>query len=170
MRPVRLLRGATFAVLLAASAVGVAACDGKEAKTANVKAGPMPEGESWTGVYYNPVFGYLHLIEEGSNIIGKWKRTDQSHWGSLEGTFQGNVLHYKWKEHQVGMVGASATTQGKGYFVYAMDKENHATLDGQFGFKDEETGSEWHNVKQAKMAPDLKSIGGDAEGVAPGGF
>ena len=42
--------------------------------------------------------------------------------------------------------------------------------DGQFGLNDDETGSDWHSVKQARMAPDLKSIGGDSEGIKPGGF
>ena len=113
----------------------------------------MPEGESWTGVYFHPVYGYLHMVEEGSNVVGRWKRADQSKWGELSGTKGGNVLHYTWKEHTVGMIGASATTKGKGYFQYKMDKEDRPVLDGQFGLNDDETGSDWHNVKQARMQP-----------------
>jgi hypothetical protein len=151
-----------------ASAVAVGCGTDSEPKTAKVAPGPMPEGEQWTGVYFHPQFGYLHLQEEGSNVVGRWKRTDHSHWGELSGTASGNLLHYTWKEHKIGMVGASATTHGKGFFLYKMNKENIGELDGQFGLNDSEVGSNWKNVKQVRMPPDLKSIGGDSEGVTPG--
>lgn len=159
---------ATFVVLSASAAVLAGCGEAPAAKTANVQQGPMPEGESWNGVYFHPVYGYLHLTEQGPNIVGRWKRADQSQWGELSGPVTGNVLHYTWKEHKIGLVGAAATSHGKGYFVYKMDKEGHPVLDGEFGLNDEEVGSDWHCVKQARMAPDLKSIGGDSEGAASG--
>ncbi len=169
MNPLSTLRRAAFVTALSLAAVGLAGCgDGNDPKTAKVASGPMPEGETWTGVYFHPVFGYLHMQEEGSNVVARWKRTDHSHWGELSGTVTGNVLHYTWKEHKIGMVGASALTKGKGYFVYKLNKENIGELDGEFGLNDSEVGSSWKNVKQVRMPPDLKSIGGDAEGVAPG--
>ena len=162
---------ALFLLTTAPCAVLVTGCgDGKEVKSAKVASGPMPEGETWTGVYFHPVYGYLHLQEEGSNIVGRWKRTDQSKWGELSGARVGNVVHYSWKEHTVGMVGASAITHGKGYFQYKMDAETRPVLDGQFGLNADETGSDWHNVKQSRMPVDIKSIGGDSEGIKPGGF
>jgi hypothetical protein len=166
------LRATSLAVLLASSTLGLAACsDTPEPKTANVKSGAMPEGESWTGVYFHPVFGYLHMQEEGSNVVGRWKRTDHSHWGELSGTTSGNLLHYTWKEHKIGMVGASATTHGRGYFVYPKtDDMEQAQLKGEYGLGRDETGSEWNMVKQARMQPDLKSIGGDTGGSAPVSF
>ena len=152
-----------------ACAVALAACgDGTgSAKSANIPAGEMPSGESWAGVYFHPVFGYLHMMEEGSNVVGRWKRTDQSAWGEMSGTKSGNVLHYTWKEHKIGLVGPAATSEGKGYFVYKMGKEGIAELDGQFGLGGDEVGSDWHNVKQVRMQPDLKSISGDTGGLAP---
>lgn len=174
MSPARLLGHSTFALFVSTAIIGLVAAtgcgDGNQAKTAKVASGPMPEGESWQGVYFHPVYGYLHLIEEGSNVVGRWKRADQSKWGELSGTKGGNVVHYTWKEHTIGMVGASATTRGKGYFHYQMDQEGRPILEGQFGLNDDETGSDWHNVKQARMQPDLKSIGGDSEGIKPSGF
>jgi len=153
----------------ASAAICIVGCgSSSDPKTAKVSSGPMPEGETWTGVYYHSVFGYLHMQEEGANVVGRWKRADQSHWGELSGTTTGNVLHYTWKEHKIGMVGASATTKGKGYFVYTVNKENVGEIDGEFGLNDSEVGSNWKNVKQVRMTPDLKSIGGDAEGVTPG--
>lgn len=168
---VRIATALVFSVAALAAPAMLAGCgDGQEAKHAKVASGPMPEGETWTGVYFHPVYGYLHMVEEGDSIVGRWKRADQSKWGELSGKKTGNVVHYTWKEHTVGMVGASATTMGKGYFQYKMDKEDRPVLDGQFGLKDDEVGSDWHNVKQARMTPDLKSIGGDSEGIKPGGF
>jgi hypothetical protein len=171
---VRLLRTSTALVFLTTAttaSVLVAGCgDGKEAKVAKVASGPMPEGETWTGVYFHPTYGYLHMQEEGSNVVGRWKWANQSKWGELSGTTVGNVLHYTWREHTIGLVGAAATTHGKGYFQYKMDKENRPVLDGQYGLNNDETGIDWHSVKQARMPVDIKSIGGDSEGIKPGGF
>ena len=165
------VRAALVLTIVGTVSIVSAGCDGgQEVKHAKVASGPMPEGESWSGVYFHPVYGYLHMVEEGSNVVGRWKRADQSKWGELSGTKGGNVFHYTWKEHTVGMIGASATTKGKGYFQYKMDKEDRPVLDGQFGLGDDEAGSDWHSVKQARMQPDLKSIGGDSEGIKPGGF
>lgn len=157
-----------LAACLASSAVVVGCSDSSAPKTANVASGPMPDGEQWSGVYFHPVFGYLHLQETGPSVVGRWKRTDHSYWGELSGTTNGNVFHYTWKEHRIGMVGASATTQGKGYFVYKVNKEGIGELDGEFGMGESEVGSAWKNVKQLRMPPDIKSIGGDSEGVTPG--
>lgn len=171
MRLPTLFRSVVLTASVALAAPLFVGCSGgPDTKTAKVVSGPMPEGESWTGVYFHPVYGYLHLVEEGSNIVGKWKRSDQSHWGRMSGTVQGNLFRYTWEEHKVGMIGAASKTKGKGYFVYKLDGEGRPILDGQFGLNSDETGSDWHSTKQARMAPDLKSIGGDSEGVRPGGF
>lgn len=165
-----LIRTACLVATLAFSVALVPGCGdggGGEAKHANIAQGPMPEGETWTGVYFHPVYGYLHLVEEGSNVVGKWKRADQSKWGELSGTHTGNVLRFTWKEHTIGLVGAGGESQGKGYFVYKMPKDGKIPeLDGQYGINNDETGSDWHNVKQQRMTPDLKSINGDTGGLA----
>ncbi len=146
-----------------------AACGGGSApKTAQVTAGEMPEGESWTGVYFHPLFGYLHLVEEGDTVAGRWKRADGSAWGELTGTKTGNLYHYTWTEHKVGLVGPSANSTGKGYFVYKPGKEKGvAELDGQYGLNGDEVGSDWHCIKQQRMQSDPKSINGDTGGMAP---
>ena len=155
-------------VLLLASLV---ACgDGGGAKTAKVAAGPMPEGESWSGVYFNEIYGYLHVQEEGTNVVGKWKTKTGDRCGTLSGTFKGNLLHFTWKEHTIGMVGAAADKKGRGYFVYKMDDENRPQLKGEFGLNDEEVGSRWDSMKQPRLSPDLKSIDCAPEGVSPSAF
>jgi hypothetical protein len=155
---------------LAVPSATLLGCGGPSAMTATIKPGDMPEGESWTGVYFHPVYGYLHLIEQDTNVIGKWKRADQSSWGELSGTKVGNVLHFQWKEHKYGLVGAAAESHGKGVFVFKEGPNNKIPeLDGQFGLNDDEVGSEWHNIKQMNMKPDLPSISGDLGGTAPAG-
>src|SRR5450432_2351481 len=104
------MRNVLYSVVCAVG-LAVAACGSEGGvKTANIPAGEMPTGETWAGVYYHPVFGYLHMMEEGSNVIARWKRTDQSAWGEMSGTKSGNVLHYAWKEHKIGLVGPAATS------------------------------------------------------------
>jgi hypothetical protein len=161
----------TFATLtLLALPVSMSACGaGSGARATNIKPGPMPEGETWTGVYFHPVFGYLHVIEEDSSITGKWKRADQSAWGELSGSKDGNVVHFQWKEHKYGLVGPAAEQHGKGVFVYKIGENKIGELDGVYGLNDDEVGSEWHNIKQQNLKPDLGSINGDLGGTAPPG-
>lgn len=168
MNLVRTLRVVVASGFVASASLTAIGCGGGgDAKHAKIAPGEMPEGEQWRGVYFHPVYGYLHVEEEGNNIVGRWKRTDHTYWGEMSGVAKGNVVHYQWKEHRIGMVGASATTKGKGYFVYTKNADGIAEIKGEFGMNDSELGSAWNNVKQARMEPDLKSIGGDAEGVTP---
>lgn len=153
-----------------ASATLIGCGGGSDAKVATIKAGEMPANETWDGVYYHPVYGYLHLKTEGSNVVGAWRRSNQSSWGELSGTVTGNVIHFQWKEYKIGLVGAAAESHGRGVFVYKTGKEpGIAELDGQFGLNEDESGSDWHNVKQQRMLPDLKSVRGDSSGTGPTG-
>ena len=147
---------------LASASVSLVACGGPPPNQANIKPDNMPEGETWSGVYFHPVYGYLHMVQNDNNVVGKWKRADQSAWGELSGVATGNVVHFTWKEHKYGLVGPAAESKGKGYFVYKMGAEKIAELDGQFGIDNDETGADWHNIKQIRMTPDLKSIKGDS--------
>lgn len=154
-----------------AAATSLVGCKGKNADSAvdAPKAGEMPAGESWQGVYFHPIFGHLHLVEQGTNIVGRWKRADQSAWGELEGTVEGNLIRYKWVEHKIGLVGASASSKGKGWFKYlpAKEEKGSAELDGKFGLDDGEPDADWHCVKQQRVSPDLESVNGDTGGLAP---
>jgi hypothetical protein len=167
----RVLWGSAAVLSLTCMALGLPACGNSEgSRSAHVQAGDMPEGETWTGVYFHPVYGYLHLVEQDANVVGKWKRSDQSSWGELSGTKTGNVLRFTWKEHKYGLVGPSAEAHGKGVFVYKMNAEHIAEVDGQYGFDDAEVGGgDWHQIKQQRMTPDLNSITGDLGGTAPAG-
>ena len=160
------------------------ACNKTEGpKVATVKAGEMPVGGEWSGVYFDPFYGNLHLIVEGSTANGRWRKASGDSWGELAGEVDGNLLKYEWTEHRIGMVGASAQTTGKGYFVYKQAKvENDPDfIEGERGIGEDETGQKWKGIKQSNMVPDLDSVmpdeiegrgvtsGWDDEGKAKGG-
>ncbi|MET0595255.1 MAG: hypothetical protein ABW133_21325 [Polyangiaceae bacterium] len=162
-----------LAVLAIPFAIGgtlLTACGEKpEPKVANVKPGEMPQGASWNGVYFNPVFGHLHMVEAGGSVQGRWKKTDESAWGELTGEINGNLVKYEWTEHKAGMVGTNAASKGKGYFLYKRPEgaDVDDTLEGEYGLNDKEFGSKWDCVKQRRVTPDLKSIGGSQESGGP---
>jgi hypothetical protein len=164
-------RSWTYACLIgAALAVGVVGCGGSsQPKFAQVKAGEMPSGETWVGVYFNQEYGYLHMIDQDGSIVGRWRRTNGSFWGEMSGTAEGNVLHFTWKEHKVGGVGPSAESHGTGVFVYKMG-EAAGELKGQYALDDSNSVGGWDCVKQTNMKPDLNSVDGstnDNTGVTP---
>lgn len=167
MRTSRLLFIALTAMALSAPfASGCASSGSGNPKTAAVKPGNLPSGATWDGVYFNPIWGYLHIVSEGNSFKGKWQRTDKSAWGEMHGTLTGDVARFEFAEHKVGMVGPSATTKGRGYFRYDRPAGDNMDdrLKGEWGFDDSEVGGgEWDCIKQRNQAPDLNSIQGDNE-------
>ncbi|MBP9112345.1 MAG: hypothetical protein KBF88_06020 [Polyangiaceae bacterium] len=155
------------ALLLACSLFGagsLTACDGKPApKLAQVKVDDLPAGQEWMGVYHNQIYGDLHLVEQETSVVGRWKRKDGSAWGELSGTKRGNVVHFAWKEKKYGLGGMpGGSTQGKGYFRYKIGANDIPELEGEFGLENDEIGyGRWDCIKQKNIKPDLKSIGGD---------
>jgi hypothetical protein len=148
----------------------VAGCGGEQKPgTVIPKPGEMPEGGSWTGVFFNSQFGMLHMQETSEKIVGKWKTAEGSAWGELNGEVHGNVVRFEWTEHKIGLVGPSATSHGKGFFVYKRPTGENVddALDGEWGLNNAETGNKWDCVKQRNMKPDLASIGGQAEATSP---
>ena len=169
MRASGWLFGVGLAVAAASAGVATVGCASAPPKFGNIKTGEMPAGESWVGVYYNPVYGYLHMVEQDGNVVGRWKRTDSSHWGELTGTVEGNVMRFTWKEHQYGAIGPNSDVKGTGVFVYKT-AEAAPELDGQYALEDSDSVGAWHCVKQLNTKPDLNSISGDnpSEGPAVG--
>jgi hypothetical protein len=144
---------------------------GLNAKIASVKKGPMPDGGSWTGVYYSPLYGWLHLVEEGDLVTGRWIRPRRDRWGELSGESDGNVLKFDWKEYEYGLVGPNSNKSGKGYFVYSRPEGDNVDdrIAGEIGKGDDEVGAPWDGVKQRNQKPDLQSIGGASPSDIGGG-
>jgi hypothetical protein len=152
-----------MALAAASTSVALVGCAGNQAARFSIgqKSGEMPSGQNWEGVYYNPVYGYLHVVGNEGALTGRWKRTNASAWGELSGQAEGNVLHFTWTEHKYGEVGPASDAQGSGVFVYKVGENDVGELDGQYAVKDSDSVGEWHCVKQMNVKPDIKSINGD---------
>jgi hypothetical protein len=146
---------------LLATPVALSACGGSQKSTSTIpKAGDMPEGGEWTGVYFSPTYGNLHIVKEGADISGKWRTAEGDKWGEMHGEVNGNLFHFEWKETTIGMVGPSATTTGRGYFQYYRPPGDNVNdeLHGEWGLGTEETGVPWTAVKQRNVKPDPDSV------------
>ena len=159
--------------LTAPFALGAVACGpgADEPKHATVKAGEMPSGGEWQGVYFSPLYGYLHIVADGKAVNGGWRTAAGDAFGELHGETDGNLLRYEWKERRIGAVGADAVKKGKGYFVYMIPKAGEAhEVHGEWGLGESDAGSKWQAVKQKNMPPDLKAVQPDEyEGRVTGG-
>ena len=149
---------------LAFALSGVSGCAGStdepEVLKANVKAGDMPAGGDWTGVYYSPTYGHLHLIKSGNTASGAWRTASGDKFGELNGEVNGDLLRYEWTERTIGMVGPSSESHGKGYFKYIVppgDNVEHE-IKGEWGLNDSDAGNPWEAIKQRNMIPDPKSV------------
>jgi hypothetical protein len=160
-------RAILFSVALALAACGRA----KPAKTAKVESGPMPADAEWSGVYYSPAFGTLHLVQEGNLVNGRWQRPTKGKWGELQGNANGNLLRFDWKEYTTGLVGPNSTKSGKGYFQYSRPSGDNVDdlIAGQVGRDEDEVGTPWDAVKQRNVKPDLDAIGGTGATDVGGG-
>ncbi len=143
----------------------------KPAKTAKVTAGSMPDGGDWDGVYYDMLFGNLHMVAEGNLVKGKWQRPRKGQWGKLQGNIDGNLLRFDWEEYVDGLVGPNSRKKGKGYFVYKRPEGENVDdfIEGEIGRGLDEVGIDWRAIKQRNTKPDLDSIGGAGAGEVGGG-
>jgi hypothetical protein len=157
---VRKLVQGSFLLALAVPALTLLACGpSSDVKHAQVKAGDMPAKGDWQGVYYSPVYGYLHVLVEGKTAQGAWRTGGGDAYGELQGEADGNLLRYTWTQHKIGMVGKEAETSGKGYFRYTIPKEGEAhKIVGEWGLGESDAGNSWEAVKQTNMQPNLNAV------------
>lgn len=142
------------------------------AKVAKVEAGSMPADGSWRGVYFDPLFGYLHIEEKGDLVEGRWIRPRKDQWGKLEGKVEGNLLRFEWEEYIDGLVGPNSKKSGKGYFVYKRPPGENVDdiIEGEIGRGEDEVGfAPWKGIKQRNVEPDVASIGGSGAADVGGG-
>jgi len=149
-------------VALGAGSAFAVGCGGSHKDDAHAvpKAGDMPEGGDWTGVFYSPTYGDLHLLKEGETISGAWRTAAGDKWGEMHGEANGDLFKYEWKETTIGMVGPSATKTGHGYFKYTRPPGDNVNdeIKGEWGLNGQTTGLPWSAVKQRNRNPDLKSV------------
>jgi hypothetical protein len=150
-----------FCLALAIPTASLTGCGGNqnEPKHANVKAGSMPPGGDWAGVYFSQLYGYLHILGQGNAANGAWRTTQGDAYGEMHGELDGDLFRYEWVERRIGAVGADANRKGKGYFRYTVPKEGEAhEIVGEWGLGDSDAGNEWRAVKQKNMQPKPESV------------
>jgi hypothetical protein len=149
----------SLSLTLALSASLVGCGPGNEPKRANVQAGTLPAGEEWNGVYYSPLYGYLHLVSDNRSANGAWRNAAGDAWGEMSGQIEGDLLKYEWTERKIGAIGADATKKGHGYFKYTKPKPDEAAkIVGQWGLGESDAGNPWEAVKQIRMEPKPESV------------
>ncbi|MCH2110688.1 MAG: hypothetical protein MK135_15305 [Polyangiaceae bacterium] len=153
---------ASIVALVTCVSLGSTACGPKApvVKTADhIEVGVLPAGQEWPGVYYSQSYGFLHITETSGAISGAWRTTAGDKWGELWGEANGDLVRFKWTEHKIGVVGPSATSEGRGYFKYVVkNPKEPAELVGEWGLGENEAGHPWNCLKQKNMDPDPKSV------------
>jgi hypothetical protein len=129
--------------------------------TVNIEPGKMPENGTYTGVYFSPQYGEMHLVQNGAAVVGKYKKDERS--GKLQGEAEGDVLRFEWTEYKAMVSNRPQETRGHGYFRYMIDASNgDHVLKGRWGLNDENsTGGEWNAYKSRSREPDLEGFGGE---------
>jgi hypothetical protein len=154
-----------FAWLILSCALWVVGCGGSQ--QSRVTVGPMPAGGTFTGVWFSPQYGEMHIQQNGATAIGRYTKEERD--GRLQGSVNGNVMRFEWTESRELIVGRPTKTKGHGYFRIVKD-ENEGTwkILGEWGQDEDETGGgQWNAVKSNKLKPNLgdgtpSSSGGDS--------
>ena len=153
---------------LAATPALLVGCGSRGLRVASIQPGAMPEGKSWTAVFFNQTYGNLHIEESGANIRGRWQNGEK--FGEMTGTHDGNVLHFQWKQLNTAFVGANAQKSGKGVFIYVAPDApgGPGKLKGQWGYGDDELGGgTWDCIEQlgVKSDPDSLKVQGSSTSI-----
>ena len=155
----QILSSLSLSLAFSLSATLVGCGPGSDVKKADVKPGALPSGEEWNGVYYSPLYGYLHLVSDNRSANGAWRTAAGDAWGELSGQCEGDLFKYEWTERKIGAIGADATKKGHGYFKYTKPKEGEAAhIVGQWGLGESDAGNDWQAVKQIRMEPKPESV------------
>ena len=129
----------------------------------SVQVSPMPDGADYTGVYFSPQYGEMHVIQNGAAVHGEYKKDERE--GTFEGEVEGNVLRFGWTEMKAMVSNRPTQTRGHGYFQYMIDKSTgDHVLKGRWGLGDEDsTGGEWNAYKSRSRTPERGFLTGGRE-------
>lgn len=133
---------------------------------ASIKGGEMPQGGSYTGVYFSPQYGEMHLVQNGNAVSGEYKKDERE--GKIAGELDGDVLSFEWTELKAMVSNRPTETRGRGYFRYMVDPASgDHVLKGRWGLGDEDSsGGEWNAYKSKSRQPE---VGFTSDGDESGG-
>jgi hypothetical protein len=135
----------------------VAGCGGS---TTRVRVGPMPEGASFHGVWMSPQYGNMHLCVSGNHVHGDYEKNERQ--GTIVGTFEGNVMRFRWEQSREFIPGRPMVTYGHGYFQLSLEADGDQYIVGEWGHDDADNGGgPWNAVKLRNRTPDRCSGAAD---------
>ena len=142
-------------------ALALAGCAGSSTPALVVKS--MPEGGSFTGVWFSPEYGEMHMRQSGASAIGRYSKDERS--GRIQGHVEGDIMRFEWTEKRELLAGRAVQTKGHGYFRIVNDPADKTfKLAGEWGNDAAERGGgPWTAVKSKSMQPRVDDKGNETE-------
>jgi len=117
------------------------------------KAGPLPAGATFYGVWESPQYGSMHLCQSGKQVIGDYVRHERT--GRIQGDVEGNLLIFRWEDRRELVVGKPQIQRGRGYFRIEIGEDGDQYIKGEWGMDDKLSGGgPWNAVKLRRGEPD----------------
>ncbi|MGB8225100.1 MAG: hypothetical protein WCF10_21115 [Polyangiales bacterium] len=117
------------------------------------KAGPLPEGATFYGVWESPQYGNMHLCQSGKQVIGDYVKHERA--GRIQGDVEGDLLIFQWEDRRELVVGKAQIQRGRGYFRIEIGEDGDQYIKGEWGMEDKLSGGgPWNAVKLRKGQPD----------------
>ena len=98
----------------------------------------MPEGGSWQGRWFSVQYGDMTICQTGAQIVGTYEKDSRT--GTFQGTVQGDLLRFQWREEREMVVGRPNVNEGRGYFQYVIGEDTDHYDIGEWGFDNAEVG------------------------------
>jgi hypothetical protein len=142
----------------------------------NLQPGAMPSGEMFSGFYRSQLMGDINMQQTGDAVVADYEydRAQCHVLGHLEGTVEGNLLRFSWREDKRAC-GFQTPILGRGFMLYEVSQEGEVRrghLYGEIGLNDSDRGDgTLVAVKVPDREPVLRSqqsSGGDGSGTGEG--
>ena len=117
------------------------------------KAGPLPEGATFYGVWQSPQYGNMHLCQSGRQVIGDYLKNERA--GRIQGDVEGDLLVFQWEDRRELVAGKPQIRRGRGYFQIQIGEDGDQYVKGEWGMDDDLSGGgPWNAVKLRRGQPD----------------
>lgn len=126
----------------------------------NRSPGTMPQGGSFTGVWFSGEYGEMHIVQNGAAIQGRFFKDERK--GTIHGEAEGDLIEFEWIEKKAMVANRPNESRGHGYFRYIIKMngsvEEHR-LEGEWGIDDNDSGGgPWTAYKMRNREPDVSSV------------
>lgn len=117
----------------AAVVLALGACSGAQGVPS---ADSMPDGASYSGLWYSEQFEHMYLHQDGDRVEGVYTYGGG---GLIEGEIDGNLLLFSWEEPGSRQT-ATRDMDGQGYFQL-LAAGDQIELSGEWGYNDDRRGA-----------------------------